>query len=186
MNRYKDACSLERKAVVETPSLTSFDNGIINQGFDAFSRGQGPSPSFFYIDNTGGWLDSSGRPGPRRFTESWIELEQAYSCGGSSSSSSKCTCCRCFGRCVKVLVYAIIAICFLGFAAIIAAILWMEIFHSRSHENQAYLEMPSSNFTDIVTASTPDGIMTIDIASVITRNITKALGDSTGSNSTSF
>jgi hypothetical protein len=171
MNRYKGGSTLERKAVVETPSLTSFDTGIINQGFDAFTRGQVPSPSFFYIDNTGGWLDSNGRPGPRRFTESWIELEQAYSCGDSSSSTSRCTCCRCCRRCVRFLVYAIIAICLLGFAAVIAAILYMEVFHGLSD----HLE-PESNFTAYTTApgASDDHTLAVDIVTFATNLTARA------------
>lgn len=117
----------------ETPSLSRYETGIVNQGFDSLTRV--PSPSFFYIDNSGGWLDGASQVGatnstngmPRRFTESWIELEQAYSCGSSSTANSKkCACCR---KCCRWFVYLIIALCVIGFAAIISAILYMEVLH---------------------------------------------------------
>jgi hypothetical protein len=152
----------EHRAVVETPSLTRFETGIVNQGFDSLTRF--PSPSFFYIDNSGGWLDGSqsGYPStngmPRRFTESWIELEQAYSCGSTSSGSdSNCHCCRKFCR---WFVYFIIALCVVGFAAIISAILYMEVLHEmydakelQSNETSTFATLNTTLFSNLSTSN---------------------------------
>ena len=134
----KGTNSLDRRNVIESPSLTRLDGGIVNEGFtNSFS--QIPSPSFFYIDNTNNWLDSSPNAN-RRFTESWIELEQAYSCG---SSVSERRCCHCPRFC-RVVICLIITLCLLGIAAVVAGILYMEVFHESKVSYSAYTNMPSA------------------------------------------
>jgi hypothetical protein len=134
MTRSFGKSSLDRRNI-ETPTLTRLDAaGLVNHGYDHFS--QSPSPSFFYIDTSGNWMDGQRSlhrnqyaPGARRFTESWIELEQAYSCGSSVSNKRAC-CSNCCTKCLRALVCTIILFCAIGILTVIAAILYMEIFYT--------------------------------------------------------
>lgn len=126
--------------------MSRLEAGIFNEGFDSLPHLA--SPSFFYINDDSSWMDNR-RTENKRFTESWIELDRAYSCGSSTSYDKKCfsssstssssgCCCRtgcCYSICcscsrfIRILVYLLIAISVIGFAAIISGILYMEIFH---------------------------------------------------------